>query len=118
MNSEQFSIMLDCLAEAWRQKDYEKAISFFADQIIYVDPLRYRFENRAALLAFFENDVGHDQYIKWHHILFNEALQLGAAEYTYKGTHLYHGVVMIHVAESGITQWREYQYIAPKETPS
>jgi hypothetical protein len=36
-----------------------------------------------------------------------------AAEYTYEGTHRYHGVVLIKVSGTGITHWREYQHISP-----
>jgi len=46
-------------------------------------------------------------------ILFDPELQIGAAEYTYEGTHRYHGVAMIRVSPAGITHWREYQHISP-----
>jgi hypothetical protein len=46
--------------------------------------------------------------------VFDEAQQIGMAEYTYEGTHRYHGVVLIRVRDGRITHWREYQHIDEK----
>lgn len=35
---------------------------------------------------------------------------MGAAEYTFTGTHTYHGVVVIKLRGDVIANWREYQH--------
>jgi ketosteroid isomerase-like protein len=81
----------------------------------YADPLRYSFRGRDALRAFFEDDGGHAQRCVFHTILFDEEQQTGAVEYTYEGTHRYHGVVLVRVQEGRISHWREYQHIDARE---
>jgi hypothetical protein len=107
--------MLQTLARAWTSRDYEKVIGFFAPDIRYADPLHYSFSNSADLLRFFQDDGGYPQSTVWHNILFDEDRQIGAAEYSYRGTHLYHGAVLIKVQGDRITHWREYQHITDKE---
>jgi hypothetical protein len=36
-------------------------------------------------------------------------------EYTYDGTHRYHGVTLIKAHDGRITHWREYQHIDGRE---
>ena len=115
MNNAEFHEMLQTLAAAWQRRDYATAVSFFAEEVKYADPLRYEFANRADLQVFFENDEGLEQQSVWHNILFDEARQLGVAEYTYDGTWRYHGTVWIRVQEGRITHWREYQHTDPRE---
>jgi hypothetical protein len=103
--------MLDALAQAWARREYAGAAAWFADHVRYADPLRYAFTSRSALLAFFENDEGRPQRTVWHTRVFDERTQCGAAEYTYDGTHRYHGVALIRVADGRITHWREYQHL-------
>lgn len=115
MNSAEFKQMLSALADAWARRDYAKAASFFAADILYGDPLRYSFHGREQLRAFFEDDEGFEQKTVWHNVIFDEAQQLGAAEYTYEGTHRYHGTVLIRVKDGLITHWREYQHIDSRD---
>jgi hypothetical protein len=61
-----------------------------------------------------KNDEGYEQRTVWHTVIFDEAQQIGAAEYTYEGTHRYHGMVLIRVEDGRITNWREYQHINDK----
>lgn len=107
-----FTSMLQVLAQAWTDRDYEKAIGFFADDVHYGDPLRYNFENRSDLLRFFQDDEGYEQRTDWHNVVFDEDRQLGAAEYSYQGTHLYHGIVLVKLENDKIARWREYQHIS------
>ncbi len=111
MTTAGFTAMLDSLADAWARRDYASATSWFASDVRYADPLRYGFRNRVDLLGFFEADDGLPQRTTWHTRIFDEATQLGAAEYTYEGTHRYHGVALIRVLADRITHWREYQHI-------
>lgn len=112
MTSRDFTEALHGLARAWADKDYDRAAAFFAPDVRYIDPLRYAFDSRDALLAFFQDDDAQEQRTTWHVIVFDEARQAGAAEYTYEGTHRYHGVVIIDVADELFHRWREYQHIS------
>lgn len=115
MTKSDFRNLLHSLADAWARRDYATAASFFAEDVRYGDPTRYSFSGRSELRAFFEADEGYDQRTVWHTILFDEDQQLGAAEYTYEGTHRYHGTVLIKVEDGKISRWREYQHIDARE---
>lgn len=112
MTRARFEAIFETLARAWSARDYETAAAVFAEDVRYADPLRYRFESRAQLLEFFRNDEGYEQSTVWHNVIFDEERQVGAAEYTYQGTHRYHGLVLIQVRGDEITHWREYQHVS------
>ena len=115
MTSTEFKKVLVDVAAAWARRDYTKAASFFEADVRYGDPLRYLNTGREQLRNFFENDEGFEQKTVWHNVIFDESQQLGAAEYTYDGTHRYHGTVLIRVKDGLITHWREYQHIDSRD---
>jgi len=112
MNKSKFEKKLNDLADTWINKDYERAANHFAESVKYADPLRYSFGTKQDLLEFFKNDEGYSQSVVWHNILFDEEKQVGVGEYTYVGTHRYHGLVIVKVDSEKITHWREYQHIS------
>jgi len=111
----EFEVMLQALARGWMERDYEKVASFFAEDVRYADPIRYRIRSRAGLLEFFQDDEGFEQSTVWHNAVFDEERQAGAAEYTYQGTRRYHGTVWIEVRGNLIARWREYQHVSDLE---
>lgn len=111
MTAPEFRSLLERLADGWRRRDYVQVAAAFAPDVRYADPVRYAFADRAALHAFFTADDGRPQRIAWYTVLFDEERQIGAGEYTYEGTHRYHGVVLVRVAAGLITHWREYQHV-------
>lgn len=115
MNRDELRNLIENLAEAWRRRDYAAAAHTFTEDVRYADPLRYSFQSRDDLRAFFEDDGGYPQRVVFRTILFDEEQQTGAAEYTYEGTHRYHGVVLLRVRDGKISHWREYQHIDPRE---
>jgi hypothetical protein len=115
MNKVEFKNLLHALSDAWQRKDYQTAADVFAGDIQYTDPLRYSFSGKAELRAFFDADEGYPQRTVWHTIIFDEEQQVGVAEYTFDGTHRYHGAVIIKVHGDLITHWREYQHIDPRQ---
>lgn len=117
MNKVEFKEMLEALAAAWQRKDYAAAAELFAEEIQYADPLRYALDGKAQLRAFFEADEGYAQCTVWRAMVFDEEQQMGFAEYTFDGTHRYHGAVIIKVQNDKITHWREYQHIDPRDWP-
>jgi SnoaL-like domain len=112
MTRQDFTAMLQAMARGWTERNYEAVVQFFAEDVRYIDPVRYRIASRAELLKFYENDEGYPQESLWHNIVFDEAQQMGAGEYSYRGTHLYHGLVLVKVQDGLITHWREYQHIS------
>lgn len=113
MTSRDFTDALHGLARAWADRDYERAAAFFTPDVRYLDPLRYALDSRAALLAFFQDDDAREQHTEWHTVVFDEAQQVGMAEYTYRGTQQYHGVTIIQVTDGLFSRWREYQHVTP-----
>lgn len=112
MTSADFRALLERLADGWRTRAYASVAAHFAADVHYGDPQRYMLSGRDALLEFFAADDGREQQITWHLVLFDEAQQIGVAEYTYEGTHRYHGVALARVRDGLITHWREYQHIS------
>lgn len=110
MTSAQFTTLLDALAAGWRSRNYAAVANHFADDVQYGDPTRYMLHGRTQLLEFFSADDDKPQDVLWHLMMFDEAQQLGAAEYSYDGTLRYHGVALIRVRDGQITHWREYQH--------
>ena len=106
--------MLQALARGWREKDYEGVASWFAEDVRYLDPTRYSFASRAELLEFFGGEAGEESTV-WHDAVFDEERQVGAAEYTYQGTHRYHGTVWVQLRGNLIARWREYQHVSDLE---
>ena len=110
MTRDEFFGLLDRMAEGWNGNDPDLVASCFAEDVDYADPLRYGLHGRAELRAFFELPAGGSQWVRWHSILFDEAAQTGAAEYTYQEAQRYHGLVLVRVAGGLVTHWREYQH--------
>jgi len=112
----EFRALLERLAAAWHARQYSAAASCFAEDVAYGDPVRYGLHGRAALRGFFEDDEDREQRVDWHTIVFDPAQQVGSAEYTYEGTHRYHGAVIVRVANGLIAHWREHQHIDDQRT--
>jgi hypothetical protein len=107
-----FLELLVRLKAGWDGGDAAAVAACFVDAPEYVDPLRYRFDSRGALLPFFAPPPrGHS--VTWHRVLFDPVSATGAAEYTYEGHHRYHGAVIVEVTPDGLIRgWREWQHVA------
>lgn len=112
MTKDDFRVMLDAMAVGWTNREYDAVASYFNDELFYSDPLHYAFSNKRDLLAFFRDDNGMPQGCEFHDAVFDEERQIGAAEYTYEGTHRYHGTVWIEMLGGKISSWREYQHVS------
>lgn len=112
MNAEEFRVLLDGMAVEWSRGNYESVAACFADDVYYADPVHYKIRGREELLKFFRDDDGEPQFCVFHDAVFDAARGVGVAEYTYRGTRLYHGTVWINIEDGLIKRWREYQHIA------
>jgi hypothetical protein len=111
LNREGFASLLVTLADAWNMGDSRTALDLFTDDAHYVEPPdEQRYEGREQLLEFFGADEPPPMSLMWHHIVFDPEQQIGAAEYTYRGTRTYHGITLVRLESDRIADWREYQY--------
>ena len=111
LTEDEFRALLDDLAAAWHVRDYARAASYFTEDVHYGDPVRYALHGRNALHGFFEDDDDMEQRVDWHHVVFDIARQVGAVEYTYEGSHRYHGAVLVKLERGLVARWREHQHV-------
>lgn len=110
MDGVAFRQLLETIAAAWNEGDTATALACFTDDARYTEPPdTQHHEGRQALFEFFGGDDPPPMWMAWHTILFDRDQQMGAAEYTFKGTNTYHGVVVIRLRDDLIANWREYQ---------
>ena len=112
MTRQEFVALLTRMEEGWNASDRDKVIACFAEDVFYIDPLRYVRKGRDELYRFFDVPEGASERSTWHTIIFDEETQTGAAEYTYEEAQRYHGLVLIRVAQGLVTEWREYQHVS------
>lgn len=94
MTQDDFRLMLEAMADGWRNREYEMVIECFAEDLFYSDSLNYSFSSKEDLLEFFKNESFDEECI-FHRSVFDERGQIGAAEYTYSGTNQHHGTVWL-----------------------
>ncbi|HQU84898.1 MAG TPA: nuclear transport factor 2 family protein [Pyrinomonadaceae bacterium] len=114
MKKKEFKNMLETMAQAWSNRDYEKVSEYFAEKLFYSDSLNYSFKSKREILDFFKDDEGFSQNCIFHNVVFDEETQIGTGEYTYRGTFCYHGTAWIKIEDEKIVEWREYQHVSEK----
>jgi hypothetical protein len=111
MDTEGFRRLLRTVAEAWNEGDTRTALACFAADARYTEPPdTQHYEGHQALYEFFGGEDPPPMRMVWHTVVFDDAQQLGAGEYTFEGTNTYHGVVVIRIRDDLIANWREYQH--------
>lgn len=106
-----FVAMMDDVADAWMRGDTDRALARFSDDARYVEPPDVqRYVGRDELRVYFGGDDPPPMSLTWHHLVFDDVEQVGAAEYTYRGQgSTFHGVALIRIEDDLIADWREYQ---------
>lgn len=111
ISSTQFQALIGRVATGWSTGDARLAADCFAENAVYEEPpAKQIYRGRPALYAFFGGEEKLPMQMRLHHIAFDESSQTGFAEYTFKLTNQYHGIVVVRVRDGLITHWREYQY--------
>lgn len=114
LDNDGFKQLLSKVAEGWNTGDAKAAADCFSNDAVYIEPPDQQlYEGRDELYEFFGGDEGRadPMQMTWHHLVFDEAKQIGTGEYTfaYKGR-LSHGIVIVQISSGKIRRWREYQY--------
>jgi hypothetical protein len=113
LTTAEFRKLMTTVSAGWNEGDARKAADCFTADAVYSEPPRKQFyKGRAALFEFFGGGEKPDPPMRmaWHHLVFDEATQIGAGEYTFQMNNRYHGIVMVKVREGRISNWRECQY--------
>ena len=112
----QFRVLMETLARGWNSNNAMLAANCFTNDAIYSappdGPVRH---GKRELFEFFGGEKGRDQpmSMEWHHLIFDEATQMGAGEYTFSYKIRTHGVAIVRLVDGKIANWREYEQASP-----
>ena len=111
-----FQKLIGTLTEGWNANNARVAADCFTEDALYSsppDPLIRK--GRQALFEFFGGEKGRSKPVSmlWHHLLFDEAGQVGAGEYTFTYQVRTHGMVIMRIVNGKIANWREYEIESP-----
>jgi len=111
-----FEHIMSVVAESWNRNDARSASECFTDDALYSSPpsLRIR-EGRRSLFEFFGGGHGRHRrmHMEWHHLIFDQAQQVGTGEYTFTYNVKTHGIVIVKLRDGLISNWREYEIESP-----
>jgi hypothetical protein len=108
VNHDAFVALMEEIRESWIAGDTPRALACFTPDCVYMEPPdEQRYEGRDELFEFFGGDDPPPMDLVWHHLAVDG--NVGAAEYTFRGEHQYHGVVLVYLRDGRIDRWREYQ---------
>lgn len=118
LKSAEFERLMQTVAAGWNEGDARKAADCFTEDAIYTEPPdKQKYRGREALFKFFGGDQGRKDQMKmtWHHLIFDEAKQIGAGEFTFEYGGKVHGMIILRISNGKINNWREYWYESPLE---
>jgi hypothetical protein len=116
LTTAEFRSLMNQLAEAWNANDARRAVELFTPDAVYSAPPDGRVRRgRDELLRFFGGPSGRPRPMRmeWHHLVFDEASQIGSGEYTFTYDVRTHGVTMVRIVGGRIANWREYEQTSP-----
>lgn len=116
LTTAEFKSLMHQLAEAWNANDARRAVELFTQDAVYSAPPDGRVRRgRDELFRFFGGPTGRPRPIRmeWHHLVFDEASQIGSGEYTFTYDVRTHGVTMVRIVDGRIANWREYEQASP-----
>jgi uncharacterized protein (TIGR02246 family) len=112
LTTSQFEQLMHRVADAWNANDARMAASYFTEDATYSAPGDSHVRcGRQALYEFFVRP--RPMHMEWHHLVFDEARQIGAGEYTFTYDIRTHGVAMVRLVDGRIANWREYEIASP-----
>jgi ketosteroid isomerase-like protein len=114
----EFQDRMEQLANAWNAGNARAAADLFADDALYSSPPSSKVrEGQVELFEWFGGARGRTKPMRmvWHHLIFDEAQQIGAGEYTFTYEVRTHGMVLIRLRDGKIANWREYEIESPSD---
>ena len=111
LSKEDFSALLQAVADGWNQGNARMAASCFAENATYSAPPSKGHVGRPALYEYFGGDKGRPlpMHMTWHHVVFDPDQQIGVGEYTFRYQIQTHGLVIVKISHGLISNWREYE---------
>lgn len=112
-----FAELMNRLAGAWNRGDARAAADCFTPDARYSSPPQPRVRRgRDELFRFFGGEHGRPRpmHMKWHHLVFDDAQQIGAGEYTFEYEIRTHGIALVRIVAGRIAQWREWEHPSPR----
>jgi hypothetical protein len=116
LNTQEFQTLMEKLARAWSQQDTESALDCFREDAIYIEPPDLQlYQGHQQLRPYFAA-LQPGTWMRFHHLWFDEARQVGAGEYSFGSEGqptADHGVAVVELQDGRIAFWREYQRKGP-----
>ena len=105
-----FEGVMRTIQNSWSEGNAQAAAECFNEDAIFSAPAASGRRGRKDLYRYFGGDTKSElkRQIEWHHLVFDPARQIGAAEYTLHYHLQSHGVVMVKIDRGLISNWREY----------
>jgi SnoaL-like domain len=110
LSSAQFELLLQTIRSAWLEGNQERATACFSSGVVFSTPPAAGLVGRESLVRLFSLGPHQEppKRIEWHHLIFDPAQQIGAAEYTIQRRIPTHGVIIIKLSHGLICNWRQY----------
>jgi hypothetical protein len=121
LTSEQFSALVQRLAEGWGTQETALAVSCFTPDAIYMQPPDVQFYIGHDQLRAYFGALRPGTYMHFQHVWFDEAAQAGCVEFSFGMTGkptADHGTAVVLLAGGLIAHWREYVVKGPADFAS
>lgn len=106
---------MERVAQRWNRGDAEQAASCFTETAVFSGPPSTPHRGRRELFDWFGGAKGRElpMHMAWHHLLFDQARQIGVGEFTFRYRIQTHGLVIVKISNGLIVNWREYEIESP-----
>lgn len=108
---QQFVTVMEELAAAISVGDARRGADCYTSNVVFYEPsTKFLLRSREEIYQLFGGEKPHKGSLRWHHLGFNSATQIGFAEFTLNYGSPVHGIVIVQISEGKIAIWREYYF--------
>jgi len=114
----EFEQLMSRLARAWSTQDTDLGVSCFTEDAVYMQPPDQQLYRTTRELRKFFGALKPGTSMKFHHLAFNAALQVGFGEFSFgeeRSAKADHGIVVVELRGGRIAFWREYFQEGPAD---